>query len=109
MAPRHKSFDQLITDVRTRIKTRAILRGTAITMAIALASLVLAALAANGLSGRTTLLFVLRFLPIAITLGAAWLFVGRALRRKVDDARIALLIEERCRLENRLITAVEFA
>jgi hypothetical protein len=85
------------------------LRATAITLGAALGSLIIVAVAANYLSGRTTALLILRVLPVVVTLGAALLFIGRALRAKVADGRIALLIEEKCRLEDRLITAVEFA
>ena len=109
MGPRHRNLDELIAQVRSQLKTRAVLRATAITLALALISLILAAVAADSLSEKTTALFVLRILPIVVTLVAAWLFVSRALRQKTSDARIALLVEEKCRLEDRLITAVEFA
>ena len=109
MGPRHRNLDELIAQVRAHLKTRGILRATAITLSLALVSLILAAVAADSLSEKTTALFVLRILPIVVTLAAAWLFFSRAMRQKISDARIALLVEEKCRLEDRLVTAVEFA
>ena len=109
MNPRHRSYKELISHVRTQLRARRLLRATAITLGTALGSLIIAAVVANYLSGKTTALLILRILPIVVTLAAALLFIGRSLRAKVADGRIALLIEEKCRLEDRLITAVEFA
>src|SRR6185503_14038842 len=109
MNPRHRSYKELISRVRTQLRARVVLRAIAITMGTAVGSLIMAAVAANYLSGKTGALLILRILPVALTLGAALLFIGRALRAKVADNRIALLIEEKCRLEDRLITAVEFS
>ena len=109
MAPRHRTFDHLIANVRQQLRARAVLRGIAITLAVAAVSLVLVAVTANWLREKAAALAVLRVLPVVVTGTAAWLFVIRALRHKVAESKIALLIEERSRLENRLITAVEFA
>src|SRR5205814_6865388 len=47
--------------------------------------------------------------PIATTLAAAWLFLVRPLRAKFNEASLARLIEEKCALEDRLVTAVEYS
>ena len=93
MNPRHRSYKELISRVGTQLRARVVLRAIAITMVTALVSLIIAAVAAKYLSGKTTALLILRILPVALTLGAALLFIGRSLRAKVADGRIALLIE----------------
>src|SRR5262245_25891791 len=105
MNPRHRSYRELISDVAAQLRTRAVLRAAAVTLGIALMSVIVAAAAAKPLAGKTTALTLLRIFPVVATLAAALFFISRSLRAKASEGRIALLIEEKCRMEDRLITA----
>ena len=109
MSPQLQNVSDVIKQVRRRIRTRQALRGAAITLAVAAASLLIVALAAGLLKQRHAALIVLRLVPVILTMAAAWLFVVRPLRAKINDAKIARLIEEKCELEDRLVTAVEYS
>src|SRR5262249_17787910 len=52
---------------------------------------------------------VLRLLPLMTTIAAAWLFLIRPLRAKINDSKIARLVEEKCAMGDRLVTAVEYS
>jgi hypothetical protein len=108
MSPRRRNVDELIGRVRAQLKTRIVLRGLFVVLAVTLVSLIIVAALAGSFSPRPVVLLILRILPLVLTAGSAYLFIVRPLTRRVRDEQIALLIEEKCRLGNRLITAVEF-
>jgi hypothetical protein len=109
MSPHTKNLNELIAQVRSRIKARHVLRGAAITLAVFAVSLVLSAIAAGRLSHRPAALVILRFLPVALGVASACLFVAKPLRARLGDAQVARLIEEKCALGDRLATSVEFS
>src|SRR6185436_19881516 len=105
MSPQLQNVGEVIKQVRTRIRTRQALRGAAITVAVAAGSLALVAVLAGPLKQKQGLLMVLRLLPVALTIVAAWLFIPRPLRARIQDSRIARLIEEKCGLADRMVTS----
>ena len=109
MSPQSQRVTDVINQIRRRIRIGQAMRGAAITVAVAAASLLIVAMAAGLLKERRAALIALRLAPILLTMAAAWIFLIRPLRAKMSDSRIALLIEEKCALEDRLVTAVEYA
>ncbi|HJZ69332.1 MAG TPA: DUF4175 family protein [Blastocatellia bacterium] len=109
MSPQLENVSEVIKQVRRRIQARNLLRGAAITVAVAALSLLITALTAGLLKQRHAALIVLRVMPFVLTGVAAWLFLVRAARAKIQDATIARLIEEKCELEDRVVTAVEYS
>ncbi|HTG18062.1 MAG TPA: DUF4175 family protein, partial [Blastocatellia bacterium] len=109
MSPQVKSSEDVINQVRARITTRAVLRGLLITLAVAAGSLLLAAFASGHVNQKRGLLLLLRVLPVALTLVAAWFFLIRPLRTRLANNVIARLIEEKCGLADRLVTSVEYS
>jgi hypothetical protein len=108
MGPQRMSVNQIIKQIRARIVRRRVLQGVAITLAVAAVSLISASILANKFSHKQALLMALRILPIVLTFATAWWFVFRALRRKISDAQIARLVEEKISFDDRVTTAVEF-
>src|SRR5262245_8108067 len=108
MSPQLQDVNDVLNKVRNRIRLRNTLRGIAIALAVAAVSLVAVALIAGLLKQRNAALIALRLLPVLLTAGAAWLFLVRSLRSKIDDVKIARLIEEKCELGDRVETAVEY-
>src|ERR1041384_6973950 len=104
MSPQLENVSEVIKQVRRRIRMRDALRGAAVTIAVAAMSLLVVALIAGLLKQRQTALLVLRLLPIVTTLAAAWLFILRPLRMKLNERTRKRLIEERCALEDRLLS-----
>ncbi|MCI0487061.1 MAG: hypothetical protein L0229_10730, partial [Blastocatellia bacterium] len=109
MDPRRTGYRELIDRVRARIRTRRILRGTAITIAVTAVSIIAVSAAAYYYGHRPGILIALRILPVAPILAAAWFFLIRPLTRQISDAQVALLIEEKGALGDRLVTAVEYS
>src|SRR6185503_19574606 len=110
MSPQLQNVREVVKQVRRRIRMRNALRGTAVILAVAALSLLIVAVAAGLLKQKHPLvLMLLRFLPFALSGIAAWLFVVRPFRARLNDAQIARLIEEKCDLEDRLVTAVEYS
>ena len=102
-----KNISELIARTRQRIKTRRVLRGVLITMTATAVAVVLAAIVAPAVAARPALLVALRIAPALVALATALLFILRPLRDAVPDDKIARLIEEKCGLSDRLVTAVE--
>src|SRR5215213_1930031 len=109
MSPQQRSVVDLIAQVRTRIKSRRVLFGVLVTVAVAALSLAFAAFAVEQFNRRPAVVAVMRALPLIAALAAAALFILRPLRAGIADIQIARLIEERCGLSDRLVTAVEFS
>ena len=101
-------YNNLIAQVRNRLRTRTALRGAAITLGIAAISLILSALAAQNLKGKSALLIALRIAPFLLTAASALVFLAAPLRKKVSDIALALLVEEKCSLDDRIVTAIEY-
>jgi hypothetical protein len=107
MSPQSTNLNHLVEQVEARIRARKISRGVALTLGAIALSAIAAALAANQI--RSTLaLTLLRWSPLIAAGVAGWFFVIRPLRVKLEAARLARLIEEKCSLNDRLVTAVEY-
>lgn len=109
MGPQRLSVNEIIRRIRTRIITRRVLQGIAITVAVAAVTLIGASVLANKFSHKRALLVVLRIVPLILTIAAAWWFIFRTWRQKISDTQIARLVEEKFLLDDRVTTAVEFA
>ena len=109
MSPQLQNVSEVITQVRRRIRTRDALRGAAFTIAVAVGSLLVVALVAGLVKQRPTALIALRLVPVILTTLAAYFFLVRPLRMKLSESSLARLIEERSKLEDRLVTAVEYS
>ena len=68
MSPQLQNVTEVIKQVRHRIRTRQALRGAAITLAVAAASLLIVALIAGVLKQKPAALSVLRLLPFVRTM-----------------------------------------
>src|ERR671914_1975042 len=109
MSPQHRTLNELMAQARARLRARHLFRGAAITLAVIAATIIAAAFAADAFSHKTGLISALRFLPIVAGIFAGLLFIARPLRIKIPDDKIARLIEEKCALSDRLVTAVEYS
>ncbi|HKP11536.1 MAG TPA: hypothetical protein VJZ91_05475, partial [Blastocatellia bacterium] len=107
MSSHEKSLNDLIAQVRSRIRARVLLRGLAITVAVFAMSLLCAALLAGRVYYRPGVMMLLRLLPLALAVASALVFILRPLRARIPDRRIARLIEEKCALSDRLSTVVD--
>ena len=107
MSSHEKSLDDLIAQVRARIRARSVLKGLAITAVAGGISLVLAALVAGRPVHSRVLLVILRLVPLAVAIVSTLLFIVRPLRIRVPARQIARLVEEKCVLSERLSTTVE--
>ncbi|MEW6129823.1 MAG: DUF4175 family protein [Acidobacteriota bacterium] len=109
MRPQQSKINEVIGKVRARIKTRQVLFGVLITLAIAAVTFISAAVLANRFYYKPNLLVALRIIPFLLTLSSAIWLVMLPLRKRIGDIQIARLIEEKVRLDDRVTTAVEFA
>ena len=108
MSPQLKNLSELVEQVRARIRTHRLLRGLFITFCVAAATLFAAVAMADLASHRPVILNALRVSPLLVSALAAWLAIVRPLRSTISDHQIARLVEEKCRLSDRLVTAVEY-
>jgi hypothetical protein len=100
----------IIQSVRKRRNLMTLLRGAAVTIAITAILLILTGLTAYRYRYHNGALISLRVMAILGLIAAVYLLIVRPLRRKINDAQIARLIEERHPgLEDRLVSAVEFS
>ena len=95
MNPNRKNIEVLLSSVRSRIKAQRALGGLAVTVAIAAASLALAAVLAHSLAPGRVILTLLRLAPFGMTIAAVWFFVVKPLKRQIADDTLARLVEER--------------
>jgi hypothetical protein len=108
MANQNDQLFNLIRSVQRRLKTLATLRGLALCLAASAALLMLTGLAAWRWRHSGGALISLRLLALFGVLAAIWFFVVRPLRKRISDAQVARLVEERHRgMEERLVSAVE--
>ena len=99
-----------IASVRRRRTLLIALRGIAIALAVTTGMLLLTGLAAYRYRFSTGALIGLRLVALLAIVATVFFFLVRPLRRKVSDAMIARLVEERQEgLEDRLVSAVEYS
>lgn len=100
----------LIQAVRKRRNLFAALCGSAITIATAAALLILTGIVAYRYRYNTGALVWLRIVLVFCPVAAAYFFLVRPLRRKIGDAQLARLIEEKhAGLGDRLVSAIEYS
>jgi hypothetical protein len=98
-----------IRQVRRRWRSQVLVRGIAISLASAIALLVLGVWGADLFGFRPAAVWSLRLLTGAMVLFTAWYFLYLPLRGHVSDVAIAQYIEERYpHMEDRLVAAVEY-
>ena len=84
----------IIEDVRKRYKLRVILKGTAIILAVGLATFVLFAWGLEALRFPRSGIIASRVVGWGLIAGLAWYYLVRPLRRKLTDEQVALYLEE---------------
>jgi hypothetical protein len=100
----------IISAVRKRRNLLTVLRGVAITLAVTAAMLIIAGLAAYRYRFNTAALVSLRILAVLSVVAVVYFALVRPLRRRVGDALLARLVEEKHPgLDDRLVSAVEFS
>src|SRR5215813_8671099 len=85
----------IISAVRKRRNLLLILRGLAITIVVTTAMLVITGLAAYRYRVSTAALVSLRVFAVLSMIAAVYFAVVRPLRRRVSDAQLARLVEEK--------------
>src|SRR5262245_28946614 len=100
----------MIQAVRRRRDLFAALRGSAITIAIAAAMLIFTGIVAYRYRYSTGALVSLRVALVLGLVATVYFSLVRPMRRKIGDAQIARLIEERqAGMGDRLVSAVEYS
>lgn len=106
------SYERLLArvrHVRTRWRAQVLVRGIAIFLASAIATLVLGVWGADFFSFKPAVVWFMRFLTGGTVLFIAWYFLYLPLRVRVSDVTVAQFIEEKYpQFEDRLITAIEY-
>ena len=110
MNPETNLLDALLRKARSRRQLLLSLRGAAISVAVLAAVLLLTGWAAHRYRYNGAALIVLRLGALLILLTTIYFALVRPLLKRITDARLARLIEERTPgVEDRLVTAVECA
>ena len=100
----------VISAVRKRRNLLTVLRGLAITIVATAAMLVIAAFAAYRLRFSVAALWSLRIFAVLSVTAAVYFALVRPLRRRVSDAQLARLVEEKhAGINDRFVTAIEFS
>src|SRR5688572_3878991 len=101
---------ELLRKARTRRQLLLSLRGVAISVGVVAAVLLLTGWAAHRYRYNGSALLVLRIGAVLMVLTTIYFALLRPLLKRISDARLARLIEERSPgTEDRLVTAVEYA
>src|SRR4026208_1299910 len=101
---------ELLRKARSRRQLLLSLRGVAITVGVIAVVLLLTGWTAHRYRYNTTALIVLRIGALLTVLATFYFALVRPLLKRITDARLARLIEERTfGAEDRLVTAVGFA
>jgi hypothetical protein len=101
---------ELLRKARARRQLLLSLRGVAISIGVVAAVLLLTGWAAHRFRYNGSALLVLRIGALLMCLATIYFSLLRPLLKRITDTRLARLIEERTPgVENRLVTAVEFA
>jgi len=110
MAYKSDQLFGIINAVRKRRSLLLTLRGLAITLAVAAALLLLTGFAAYRYRYSAGTLITLRVVAVLGLIATVYFLFVRPLRRKISDAQIARLVEEKHPgLEDRFVSAVEFS
>ncbi len=104
------SLFSTIQSVRRRLQSLAFLRGLTFSLVVSAALLLATGLAAYRWRHSSGVLISLRLVALFGVIAAIYFFIVRAVRRRVSDAQVARLIEEKHGgLEERLVSAVEIS
>src|SRR6201991_3900821 len=110
MNPETNLLDDLLRKARSRRQLLLSLRGVAITVGVVAVVLLLTGWAAHRYRYNTAALLVLRIGALLTVLATFYFALLRPLLKRISDARLARLIEEKSPgTEDRLVTAVEFS
>jgi hypothetical protein len=110
MNPETNLLDDLLRKARSRRQLLLSLRGVAITVGVVAVVLLLTGWAAHRYRYNTSALLVLRIGALLTVLATFYFALLRPLLKRITDARLARLIEEKSPgTEDRLVTAVEFS
>jgi hypothetical protein len=91
---KHAALRRIIHDVRRRWRTRRVLNGAAVALALAaITLLVMASIAGRGTPDQQTILLGRLVLAAAVASAVIW-FTIRPLLHRVSDERVALYVEE---------------
>jgi len=108
--PETNVLDNLLRKARSRRQLLLSLRGVAISLGVVAAVLLLTGWAAHRYRYNGSALLVLRIGALLTCLATIYFALLRPLLKRISDARLARLIEERSPgTEDRLVTAVEFS
>src|SRR5262247_2533189 len=100
----------VIGAVRKRRNLLTVLRGLAITIVVTAAMLVIAAFAAYRFRVSAAAIWSLRIFAVLSVTAAVYFALVRPLRRRVSDAQLARLVEEKHPgIDDRFVTAIEFS
>ena len=104
-----QSLLQRVRQVRRKWQTERLVKGISLFLAAAIAALVFGVWGADLFGFTPRAVWAARIVTAAAVLFVAWQFLWVPLRRRISDVQIAQYVEERYpRLEDRLVTAVEF-
>ena len=110
MSPETNLLQDLLRRARSRRQLLLTLRGVAISLGVIALLLLLLGWAAHRYRYNSTALMTLRVGALLTSLATIYFALVRPLFKRISDARLARLIEERTfGVEDRLVTAVEFA
>src|SRR5215211_4258003 len=110
MNPETNVLQALLRKARSRRQLLVSLRGAAISLGVVAVVLLLTGWAAHRYRYNGAALIVLRVGALLTVLATIYFALVRPLLKRISDARLARLIEERSfGTEDRLVTAVEFA
>ncbi len=110
MNHRSDQLSGIISAVRKRRNLLIILRGLAMTIVVTAAMLVIAGLAAYRFRFNTAALASLRILAVLSVIAAVYFAIVRPLCRKISDAQLARLVEEKHPgINDRFVSAIEFS
>ena len=110
MSPETNLLQDLLRRARSRRQLLLSLRGVAISVGVVAVVLLLTGWAAHRFRYNGAALIVLRVGALLTCLAAIYFALVRPLLKRISDARLARLIEEKSfGTEDRLVTAVEYA
>src|SRR5829696_8925926 len=110
MSPETNLLQDLLRRARSRRQLLLSLRGMAISLGVVAIVLLLTGWSAHRYRYNGSALIVLRIGAVFMCLATIYFALLRPLLKRISDARLARLIEERSPgTEDRLVTAVEYA
>src|SRR5919106_5098768 len=110
MSPETTNLNDLLSRARRRRQLLLVLRGVAIFLCVVAGVLLLTGWAAHRFRTNTAALIVLRLGALLTCLATFYFSIIHPLLKRITDARLARLIEERTPgTEDRLVSAVEYS